>query len=84
MFRKNEQHLQMPLFSSINALPAPSLPEIAIAGRSNCGKSSFINMILRRKAMARTSNTPGRTRLLNFFRLAERLLLVDLPGVRFR
>jgi GTP-binding protein len=61
-------------------LPAPDLPEIAFAGRSNVGKSSLVNALTGRKTLARTSNTPGRTRLLNFFQLAERLLLVDLPG----
>ncbi len=61
-------------------LPAPDLPEVAFAGRSNVGKSSLVNALTGRKTLARTSNTPGRTRLLNVFRLAERLLLVDLPG----
>lgn len=61
-------------------LPAPELPEVAFAGRSNVGKSSLVNALTGRKTLARTSNTPGRTRLLNVFRLAERLLLVDLPG----
>lgn len=61
-------------------VPAVDLPEIAFAGRSNVGKSSLVNALTGRKTLARTSNTPGRTRLLNFFRLAEHLLLVDLPG----
>lgn len=61
-------------------VPAADLPEIAFAGRSNVGKSSLVNALTGRKTLARTSNTPGRTRLLNFFRLAEHLLLVDLPG----
>lgn len=61
-------------------LPAPSLPEIAFAGRSNVGKSSLLNALTNRKTLARTSNTPGRTRELNFFDLAGRLMLVDLPG----
>jgi len=61
-------------------VPAADLPEVAFAGRSNVGKSSLVNALTGRKTLARTSNTPGRTRLLNFFRLAERLLLVDLPG----
>ncbi len=61
-------------------LPAPDLPEVAFAGRSNVGKSSLVNALTGRKTLARTSNTPGRTRLLNVFQLAGRLGLVDLPG----
>jgi len=61
-------------------LPDPRLPEIAFAGRSNVGKSSLLNSLTGRKTLARTSNTPGRTRELNFFDLAGRLMLVDLPG----
>jgi GTP-binding protein len=61
-------------------LPDPKLPEIAFAGRSNVGKSSLLNSLTGRKTLARTSNTPGRTRELNFFDLAGRLMLVDLPG----
>lgn len=61
-------------------LPDSSLPEIAFAGRSNVGKSSLINALTGRRALARTSNTPGRTQQLNFFDLGRRLILVDLPG----
>ena len=61
-------------------LPDPTLPEVAFAGRSNVGKSSLLNALTGRKTLARTSNTPGRTRELNFFNLAGRLMLVDLPG----
>jgi GTP-binding protein len=61
-------------------LPPPAQPEVAFAGRSNVGKSSLINALTGRKTLARISNTPGRTRQINFFRLAERLMLVDLPG----
>ena len=61
-------------------LPEDGLPEIAFAGRSNVGKSSLINALTGRKALARTSNTPGRTRQINFFQLGDRLMLVDLPG----
>lgn len=61
-------------------LPVGPLPEVAFAGRSNVGKSTLLNAITGRKALARTSNTPGRTRELNFFDLAGRTMLVDLPG----
>ena len=64
----------------LGQLPDSSLPEIAFAGRSNVGKSSLINSLTGRKAIARTSNTPGRTQQLNFFNLGKRLILVDLPG----
>ena len=62
------------------ALPPGSLPEIAFVGRSNVGKSSLVNALTGRRMLARTSNTPGRTRQLNFFALDGRLMLVDLPG----
>lgn len=65
---------------ALAALPEPHLPELAFAGRSNVGKSSLINALTNRKTLARTSNTPGRTREINFFNLADRLVLVDLPG----
>jgi GTP-binding protein len=64
----------------LSQLPDSSLPEVAFAGRSNVGKSSLINALTSRKAIARTSNTPGRTQQLNFFNLGKRLILVDLPG----
>jgi len=63
--------------------PADSGAEVAIAGRSNAGKSSAINAITARHALARTSKMPGRTRLLNFFQLADGKRLVDLPGYGF-
>jgi GTP-binding protein len=62
------------------SLPPASLPEIAFAGRSNVGKSSLINALVGRTALARTSKTPGATKTVNFFNLADRLMLVDLPG----
>jgi GTP-binding protein len=62
------------------ALPGETLPEIAFLGRSNVGKSSLVNALTGRRMLARTSNTPGRTRQINFFALDRRLMLVDLPG----
>jgi GTP-binding protein len=60
--------------------PASELPEIAFAGRSNVGKSSLLNSLVRRKAFARVSNTPGRTREINFFKVNGQFVLADLPG----
>ena len=60
--------------------PDESVPEVAFAGRSNVGKSSMINKLLNRKSLVRTSSTPGRTQMLNFFNINEEFLLVDLPG----
>jgi GTP-binding protein len=60
--------------------PPAELPEIAFAGRSNVGKSSLLNRLVRRKAFARVSNTPGRTREINFFKVNGAFVLVDLPG----
>ena len=63
--------------------PRDGRPEIAFLGRSNVGKSSMINSLLRVKGLARTSNTPGRTQALNFFLINERFYFVDLPGYGF-
>jgi GTP-binding protein len=60
--------------------PAAGLPEVAFCGRSNVGKSSLLNRLVRRRAMARVSKTPGRTRELNFFVVNDEFVLVDLPG----
>ncbi|WNS74490.1 ribosome biogenesis GTP-binding protein YihA/YsxC [Bacillus sp. DTU_2020_1000418_1_SI_GHA_SEK_038] len=60
--------------------PSEALPEFALAGRSNVGKSSFINKMLNRKALARTSSKPGKTQTLNFFLINEILHFVDVPG----
>jgi len=60
--------------------PPGELPEIAFAGRSNVGKSSLINTLVNRKHLVKTSSTPGRTRLLNFFAINESFAFVDLPG----
>ncbi|HJQ20375.1 MAG TPA: ribosome biogenesis GTP-binding protein YihA/YsxC [Gemmatimonadaceae bacterium] len=60
--------------------PDSLLPEVAFAGRSNVGKSSLINALVRRKKFARVSNTPGRTREINFFQVNDQFVLADLPG----
>jgi len=60
--------------------PELTLPEIAFAGRSNVGKSSLLNTLVRRKAFARVSRTPGRTREINFFNVNNQFILADLPG----
>jgi GTP-binding protein len=69
--------------AQIEQLPAPDLPEVAFAGRSNVGKSSLINGLVGRSGLARSSSEPGRTREVNFFLLDGRLRLVDLPGYGF-
>ncbi|ODJ57421.1 ribosome biogenesis GTP-binding protein YihA/YsxC [Brochothrix thermosphacta] len=60
--------------------PKALLPEFALAGRSNVGKSSFINRMLQRKAMARISSKPGKTQTLNFYEVEKKLIFVDVPG----
>jgi GTP-binding protein len=60
--------------------PPANLPEIAFAGRSNVGKSSLINTLVNRKHLVKTSSTPGRTQLINFFNINETMVFVDLPG----
>ncbi|QHJ71608.1 ribosome biogenesis GTP-binding protein YihA/YsxC [Planococcus halotolerans] len=60
--------------------PEDSLPEFALAGRSNVGKSSFINKMIGRKSMARISSKPGKTQTLNFYKIEEKLFYVDVPG----
>ena len=67
----------------MDGLPAPDLPEVAFAGRSNVGKSSLINALVGQNHLARASNEPGRTREVNFFVLDEKVRLVDLPGYGF-
>lgn len=66
--------------AGLSSLPSPDLSEIAFAGRSNVGKSSLLNALVGIKRLAKVSNTPGRTQLLNFFCLDKRLMLVDMPG----
>lgn len=63
-----------------NQYPKDNLPQIVLTGRSNVGKSSFINTMLQRKNMARTSQTPGKTRLINFFLINKQFYFVDIPG----
>jgi GTP-binding protein len=71
------QEDQFPLLRDVNASP---LPEIAIVGRSNVGKSSLINSLLKMRKLAKTSSTPGKTQSVNFYSIDQRLTLVDLPG----
>ncbi len=66
--------------ASLGQLPEADVAEIAFAGRSNVGKSSLLNALTNRKDLARTSNTPGRTRELNYFDAGGRLIIVDMPG----
>lgn len=66
--------------AKLEQLPLSDRPEIAFAGRSNVGKSSIINALTGQKGLAKTSNTPGRTQQLNFFNLADRIHIIDLPG----
>ncbi len=68
---------------AMDGLPPPDRPEICFAGRSNVGKSSLINALTGRKALARTSATPGRTQEINFFTIPDGPYLVDLPGYGF-
>ena len=66
--------------SSPTQYPATGLPEAAFAGRSNVGKSSLINCLMSRKALARVSKSPGKTRTINFYDIEEKMYFVDLPG----
>ncbi|QDC08212.1 YihA family ribosome biogenesis GTP-binding protein [Oceanicola sp. D3] len=68
---------------AMDGLPPADRPEVCFAGRSNVGKSSLINALTGRRALARASNTPGRTQEINYFDLAEQAFLVDLPGYGF-
>ena len=63
-----------------SVLPKTGKPEFVLAGRSNVGKSSFVNALLQRKTFARTSSTPGKTRTINFYAVNDAFFLVDLPG----
>ncbi len=64
----------------LDQLPSTNLQEIVLAGRSNVGKSSFINALLKRKAIAKTSSTPGKTRTINYYLIDSKFYIVDLPG----
>lgn len=64
----------------LNSLPKSDLPQLILCGRSNVGKSSFINSISNRKGIAKTSSTPGKTRSINFYLVDDRFFIVDLPG----
>lgn len=66
--------------TKMSKLPVPTLPEYAFIGRSNVGKSSLINMLAEKKGLAKTSQTPGKTQLINHFRINDNWFLVDLPG----
>ena len=70
-------------FPTVRKMPGQTVPEIAFAGRSNVGKSSCINALLNRRKLARVSQSPGRTRLLNVFTVDETIRFVDLPGYGF-
>lgn len=78
MIIKNSEFIKSAFKS--NEYPDSKLPEIALAGRSNVGKSSFINKLLNRKNLARVGKTQGKTRLVNFFSVNNEFVLVDLPG----
>lgn len=64
----------------ISQCPETNLPEFALVGRSNVGKSSFINTLANNYKLAKTSNTPGKTRLINFFNFSDKFMITDLPG----
>lgn len=66
--------------TKMSKLPVPTLPEYAFIGRSNVGKSSLINMLVEKKGLAKTSQTPGKTQLINHFKINDNWYLVDLPG----
>ena len=68
---------------SLELCPKLNLPEFALLGRSNVGKSSFINALTNNSKLAKTSNTPGKTRLINLFQINEDFVLADLPGYGF-
>lgn len=78
MIIKNSQFIKSA--ANIDGMIVSDYPEIVVAGKSNVGKSSFINFLTNNSKLARTSNTPGRTRLINYFLINNHFFLVDLPG----
>ncbi len=70
-------------YPGVDSCPPPTLPEYAFIGRSNVGKSSLVNMMTGKKNLAKTSSTPGKTQLINFFLIDNKWNLVDLPGYGF-
>jgi GTP-binding protein len=77
MFEK--QSFIKPVYN-LNDIPKPRLPEIILCGRSNVGKSSFINSLFNRKDLAKISSTPGKTRSINYYLIDDKFYIVDLPG----
>lgn len=75
----NKSELEAVAVKSVQ-YPEPGVPEIAFAGRSNVGKSSLLNLLTRRKNLARVSGSPGKTRTINFYRINDEFRIVDLPG----
>lgn len=82
-FNGNASHIWGTETGSNIAFPKETLPEVAFIGRSNVGKSSLINSVMRRNKLARTSSTPGATRAIHFYEVPESFRLVDLPGYGF-
>lgn len=78
----NRQYFVKPVYS-LNELPIQRLPEVVLVGRSNVGKSSFINSLFNKKSLAKTSSTPGKTRSINYYSIDDVFYLVDLPGYGF-
>lgn len=77
----NVHHAEITISAvSPSQYPTDQLPEIALAGRSNVGKSSFVNALINRKSLARTSSKPGKTRTINFYKIEEAFYFVDVPG----